>query len=125
MVANFRSYEGQLRLLTAVVAAHPELKLNYKGTSKMIKFFPCALFLLPHLPLFPLACPRSPFLERSKKSISRSVLTRPETAKHFGSDWTESGIEHFFRPIKKNSKAIQEHVRRGEDAKHFTHQAVS
>lgn len=31
MPANFRSYEGQLRLLTAVIAAHPELRLNYKG----------------------------------------------------------------------------------------------
>lgn len=31
MPANFRTYEGQSRLLTAVIAAHPGLKLNYKG----------------------------------------------------------------------------------------------
>ncbi|PSR90762.1 hypothetical protein BD289DRAFT_452147 [Coniella lustricola] len=34
MVANFRSYEGQIRLLTSVIAAHPELKLNYKEIHK-------------------------------------------------------------------------------------------
>lgn len=52
-------------------------------------------------------------------------LTRPEIAKHFGSDWGESGIEHFFRPIKKNGKAIQAMVKRGEDAANFNHNAVS
>lgn len=31
--ANFRTYEGQNRLLTAIIAAHPDLKLNYKGES--------------------------------------------------------------------------------------------
>lgn len=45
MPANFRSYEGQLRLLTAVVAAHPELKLNYKGEPNMISSSSYALFL--------------------------------------------------------------------------------
>ncbi|KAF3770924.1 hypothetical protein M406DRAFT_326336 [Cryphonectria parasitica EP155] len=77
MVANFRTYEGQLRLLTAVIAAHPELKLNYK-----------------------------------------------ELAKHFGSDWSESGVEHFFRPIKKNAKEIQGLVRRGEDAANYDHKLI-
>lgn len=125
MVANFRSYEGQLRLLTAVVAAHPELKLNYKGTSKTATVFTGAIFLLPHLYHLALCLSLSLCLFVKAQSISRLVLTRPETAKHYGSDWTESGIEHFFRPIKKNGKALQEHVRRGEDAKNFTHQAVS
>lgn len=31
MPANFKTYEAQARLLAAVIAAHPELKLNYKG----------------------------------------------------------------------------------------------
>ena len=31
MVANFRTEESQRRLLTAVIAAHPDLKLNFKG----------------------------------------------------------------------------------------------
>lgn len=31
MPANFKTYEAQSRLLAAVLAAHPELKLNFKG----------------------------------------------------------------------------------------------
>jgi hypothetical protein len=31
MPANFKTYEAQARLLCAVVAAHPELKLDYKS----------------------------------------------------------------------------------------------
>lgn len=31
MVANFKTEQSQRRLLTAVIAAHPELKLNFKG----------------------------------------------------------------------------------------------
>ncbi|KAJ4414846.1 hypothetical protein N0V82_007694 [Gnomoniopsis sp. IMI 355080] len=77
MPANFRSYEGQLRLLTAVIAAHPELRLNYK-----------------------------------------------DIATHYGSDWSASGVEHFFRPIKKNGQAIQGLVKRGEDPANFNHNAI-
>lgn len=31
MPANFKSFEAQSRLLAAVVAAHPGLKLDYRG----------------------------------------------------------------------------------------------
>ncbi len=31
MPTNFKTYEAQARLLAAVLAAHPELKLNYRG----------------------------------------------------------------------------------------------
>lgn len=98
MPANFRSYEGQSRLLTAVIAAHPGLKLNYKGE------FPCE---------------PSPFLSTGL------VLIKPAIALHYGSDWTESGIEHFFRPVKKNAKAIQAMVERKEDPANFNHNVVS
>lgn len=128
MVANFRSYEGQLRLLTAVIAAHPDLKLNYKGEPrKPTVLTPCFLSIT-------LPCRTCPFtlstalfchFKPVKKVYESSTLTRPEIAKHFGSDWTESGIEHFFRPIKKNGKAVKDLVRRGEDAKNFDHKPVS
>jgi hypothetical protein len=29
--ANYKSYEAQARLIRAIVAAHPEVKWNYKG----------------------------------------------------------------------------------------------
>jgi len=33
MPANFKTFEAQSRLLAAVIAAHPGLKLDYKGKS--------------------------------------------------------------------------------------------
>lgn len=106
MPANFRSYEGQLRLLTAVIAAHPDLRLNYKGKFAIL------------LPLSMRDCCLSHF-------VVRLVLTRPDIANHYGSDWSASGVEHFFRPIKKNGQAIQGLVQRGEDPANFNHNAVS
>ncbi|KAK2602491.1 hypothetical protein N8I77_009018 [Diaporthe amygdali] len=73
MVANFKTEQSQRRLLTAVIAAHPELKLNFKAI-----------------------------------------------AKHFGpEDWGECGIEHFFRPLKKDAVVVRDMVKRGEAAKDF------
>lgn len=45
MVANFKTEESQRRLLTAVIAAHPELKLNFKGRYQ-IHFHPHLHFIL-------------------------------------------------------------------------------
>ena len=39
MPANFKTYEAQARLLAAVIAAHPELRLNYKGKNQIISSF--------------------------------------------------------------------------------------
>lgn len=44
MVANFKTEQSQRRLLTAVIAAHPELKLNFKGKSISIFIFICTPF---------------------------------------------------------------------------------
>jgi hypothetical protein len=30
--ANYKTYEAQARMVRAIVAAHPEVKWNYKGT---------------------------------------------------------------------------------------------
>jgi len=51
---NFKTYEGQARLLRAMVAAHPEVKWNCKGTY----IFSRLLNITPHptcLPILPLA----------------------------------------------------------------------
>ncbi len=49
MPTNFKTYETQARLLAAVVAAHPELKLNYKGEFMIDSKFPSS------------GCPIGPF----------------------------------------------------------------
>jgi hypothetical protein len=54
-----------------------------------------------------------------------ALLTWSAISKHYGSDWTESGIEHFFRPLKKNATSIRKMVDRDEDAANFNHNAVS
>ncbi|KAH8891300.1 hypothetical protein GQ53DRAFT_823925 [Thozetella sp. PMI_491] len=70
MPTNFRTYEAQTRLLAAVIAAHPELKLNYKAI-----------------------------------------------AQHSGSGVTMSSIEHRFRPIKEQGRALREALAKGIDPK--------
>lgn len=50
----------------------------------------------------------------------RLMLTLSAIAQHFGpEDWGEFGIEHFFRPLKKDAAAVRDVVKRGEPAKGF------
>lgn len=46
MVANFRTEDAQRRLLTAVIAAHPDLKLNFKGMYR-VSFYPFLHSIMP------------------------------------------------------------------------------
>lgn len=41
MGANFKTEESQRRLLTAVIAAHPGLKLNFKGKYSLTSIRTC------------------------------------------------------------------------------------
>ncbi|KAL1894769.1 hypothetical protein Sste5346_005745 [Sporothrix stenoceras] len=70
MPSNFRTYEAQSRLLAAVLASNPGLKLNFKAI-----------------------------------------------AQHYGSDTTTAGIEHRFRPIKKQAGIIRKAVADNKDPK--------
>lgn len=47
--ANYKTYEAQARMVRAIVAAHPEVKWNYKGKQLFSLMYPqyCLLFLLP------------------------------------------------------------------------------
>lgn len=48
------------------------------------------------------------------------MLTLSAIAQHFGpEDWGKDGIEHFFRPLKKEAVVVREMVKRGEPAKTF------
>jgi hypothetical protein len=37
--AHYKSYEAQARMIRAMVAAHPEVKWNYKGKTRSFFFF--------------------------------------------------------------------------------------
>lgn len=53
MPANFKTYEAQARLLAAVVAAHPGLKLDYKGKSDSVNLSGVSLYIpVPHCRVF-------------------------------------------------------------------------
>lgn len=47
---NWKTYESSVRLLAAIVAAHPDLKLNYAGMCKhvslLLPFEVCVCFIL-------------------------------------------------------------------------------
>lgn len=47
--ANYKTYEAQARMVRAIVAAHPEVKWNYKG--KTIILFCAVPYLLPRIGL--------------------------------------------------------------------------
>jgi hypothetical protein len=42
--ANYKSYEAQARMVRAIVAAHPEVKWNYKG-----KRLSCHAYVVLHM----------------------------------------------------------------------------
>ncbi|EJT80496.1 hypothetical protein, variant [Gaeumannomyces tritici R3-111a-1] len=68
--SNFKTYEAQSRLLAAVLASAPGLKLDFKAI-----------------------------------------------VRYYGSDTTASGLEHRFRPIKKQVAAIRDAAAKGQDVK--------
>lgn len=37
--ANYKTYEAQARMVRAIVAAHPEVKWNYKGKNISVSLF--------------------------------------------------------------------------------------
>jgi hypothetical protein len=37
--ANYKTYEAQARMVRAIVAAHPEVKWNYKGKKLSVSLF--------------------------------------------------------------------------------------
>jgi hypothetical protein len=50
----------------------------------------------------------------------RLVLTLSAIAQHFGpEDWGKDGIEHFFRPLKKDAVVLRDMVSSGQPAKDF------
>ncbi|CCC13292.1 unnamed protein product [Sordaria macrospora k-hell] len=85
MPANFKTYEAQARLLAAVIAAHPELRLN-QGLSSS-----------------------------SGRVPTQDADEIPAIAQHYGKTATMSAIEHRFRPVRKQADGLRLAVTRGDD----------
>lgn len=120
MVANFKTEESQRRLLTAVIAAHPELKLNFKGRHRFTFIRTCIPSYFEYWPHHCFEC-RSLLSSFFSNSLPiRLMLTLSAIAQHFGpEDWGKDGIEHFFRPLKKEAIIVRDMVKAGQPAKSF------
>lgn len=86
MPANFKTFEAQSRLLAAVIAAHPGLKLDYKGKSASSVFI--SSFQL-HDPSPPSRCSTPSFVSYS--SAYRPVGERKVVSRTTGL----IGVSHF------------------------------
>ncbi|RDW83019.1 hypothetical protein BP5796_04510 [Coleophoma crateriformis] len=125
---NWKTYESSVRLLSAIVAAHPELKLNYQELSKCfggdatksamenrfrrIKSDAQLIKASIAKGLDPIHIPIG-----EGDGTTHRKGGRGEISKHMGSDTTEGGIGFQFRRIKAGAKVQQAAVKAGKDPK--------
>ncbi|KAK2004573.1 hypothetical protein LX36DRAFT_397170 [Colletotrichum falcatum] len=114
--ANFKTYEAQARLLRAVVAAHPEVKWNYKDIQKFygsdmtkdalnhrFRAIRNHIWTLQQANDQGIDCKDIPVdLPKEKKEI----------AKFFGESTTD-GIQFQFRGIKKDAESLKQTANSG------------
>nr|CAE76166.1 hypothetical protein [Neurospora crassa] len=115
MPANFKTYEAQARLLAAVIAAHPELRLNYKAIAQHYGKS-ATMSALEHR-----FRPVRKQAECLRLAVSRGddpeeidILETGELARYFGES-TADGLQFQFRSIKAGAEAIKNAVDNGED----------
>lgn len=80
--ANYKTYEAQARMVRAIVAAHPDVKWNYKG--KSISNPPQTLPILPPSPalsLKPISFPPSLSRAVSCSTIQPGTKANPSSQK--------------------------------------------
>ncbi|KAK2059540.1 hypothetical protein LY76DRAFT_592223 [Colletotrichum caudatum] len=114
--ANFKTYEAQARLLRAIVAAHPEVKWNYKDIQKFygsdmtkdalnhrFRAIRNHTWTLQQADEQGIDCKDIPIdLPKEKKEI----------AKFFGESTTD-GIQFQFRSIKKDAESLKQTANSG------------
>ncbi|GKT77875.1 hypothetical protein ColTof4_10298 [Colletotrichum tofieldiae] len=114
--ANFKTYEAQARLLRAIVAAHPEVKWNYKDIQKFygsdmtkdalnhrFRAIRNHIWTLQQADEQGVDCKDIPVdLPKEKKEI----------AKFFGESTTD-GIQFQFRGIKKDAESLKQTANSG------------
>ncbi|TAQ86433.1 hypothetical protein B7494_g5243 [Chlorociboria aeruginascens] len=120
---NWKSYESTVRLLSAVIAAHPDLKLNY---DEIAKYFGDGL-------KYKGAWNRLSIINRNAEALRSAVHAGIDpytidinaspgikskgldTSARFGGDCTKSALENRFRRIKSDAKLINDALKQGID----------
>ncbi|CAL3970304.1 unnamed protein product [Diplocarpon coronariae] len=121
---NWKSYESSVRLLSAIIAAHPQLKLNYDDVGrfygdgakyksvwdrmKIINKNAEAIAAAVEAGLDPFQVP----LVDSMLAVKSKT---PDISTRFGGDCTKSAIENRFRRIKVDAKLVNDAVEKGVD----------
>ncbi|KAK3373823.1 hypothetical protein B0T24DRAFT_276585 [Lasiosphaeria ovina] len=117
MPANFKTYESQARLVAAIVAAHPELRLNYKaiaahyGKSQTISAMEHRFRPVRHQAE---AIRQMVEQKIDPESVNILDMSKDDIAKFFGESTTD-GIQFHFRSVKANADKLKSAVETGGD----------
>ncbi|KAK0124023.1 hypothetical protein ONS95_009009 [Cadophora gregata] len=122
---NWKSYESSVRLLSAIIAAHPGLKLNYDDVARyygdgakyksvwdrmnIINKNAKAIAAAVDAGQDPFTVPLDDTQTTAKSQKAQDISSR------FGGDCTKSAIENRFRRIKSDAKLINDAVKNGVD----------
>ncbi|TGO22794.1 hypothetical protein BPAE_0154g00050 [Botrytis paeoniae] len=99
---NWKSYEATVRLLSAIVAAHPTLRLDY---AEIFKYYgdESNYQQIWH------------GLNASTVDLENDTSVKKAISVRFGGDCTVSALENRFRRLKSDAKLINDAVAKGED----------
>ncbi|KAG0646543.1 hypothetical protein D0Z07_7656 [Hyphodiscus hymeniophilus] len=128
---NWKSYESSVRLLSAIIAAHPGLKLNYDEVSKYLgggsnykQVWDRMSRINKHAKTLrdavdhgqdPMTVELNDTAQGGKPKPSDSTHSGEAISARFGGDCTMSAIENRFRRIKSDAKLINDALAHGTD----------
>ncbi|KAE9364597.1 hypothetical protein N431DRAFT_447767 [Stipitochalara longipes BDJ] len=117
---NWKSYESSVRLLSAIVAAHPGLKLNYDEVgrfygdgAKYKSVWDRMSIINKNAKLLTKAVEAG--LDPFKVELIDTTSKAQDIAARFGGDCTASALENRFRRIKKDAHLINDSIKKGVD----------
>ncbi|CCD46341.1 hypothetical protein BofuT4_P118910.1 [Botrytis cinerea T4] len=117
---NWKSYEATVRLLSAIVAAHPNLKLDYAAISKYYGDESTYHQIWHGMngikrKAESLRNAVDAGLNASTVDLENDSIAKKEISVRFGGDCTASAVENRFRRLKSDAKLINAAVAKGED----------
>ncbi|KAF7887040.1 uncharacterized protein EAF02_003687 [Botrytis sinoallii] len=117
---NWKSYEATVRLLSAIVAAHPNLKLDYAAISKYYgdesnyhQIWRCMSGIKRNAESLRKAVDAG--LNASTVNLENDFSVKKAISIRFGGDCTASALDNRFRRLKSDAKLINAAVARGQD----------